>query len=349
VRVPGRMVEVRVCSPLSAECSEDLIAVINSAFNSFRHAGMTPERMRLIAKEDDGVGGGRAYVAYVGGEPASAVQVVIRDLTLGGDVLSVAGIANVGTVPRFRGRGLAKLLMNYVLSHVKEVLGLSAAALFAGVGSVAHRIYVKLGFKEVWRPLKLMCGEECLKSLLVTGVDSGSLNWYVPKNPEPLSELYEEFSRTHAYAARRSSKYWCRVLKRNPHYTWFHSNPEDIEVCETRAGNVVAYYAMTTWRESDLRSMKSREDAYLKELLCVSNAICASVLSHVAEKVLGKGLTSMTVDLPNNHPALNALRRAGAEHVESDEVFMVKHFKPLRTPRELGERGVIHVSIIDRW
>jgi len=344
------MVEVRVCSPLSTDCSEDLVVVINSAFNSFRYAGMTPERMRLIAEEDDGVGEGRAYIAYVDGEPASAVQVVIRDLTLGGgDVLRVAGIANVGTVPRFRGRGLAKLLLNHVLSHVKEVIGLSAAALFAGAGSVAHRIYLRLGFEEVWKPAKLSCGEECLRALLGLSDSDESLSWHTPTNPEPLSELYEGFSRTHAYAARRTSKYWGRVLKRNPHYTWFHSNPGDIEVCESRSGDVVAYYALTTWRESDLRDMKSKEDAYLKELLCVDDVSCVGALRRVAERVLGKGLSSVTVDLPDDHPALNILKRAGAERVESDEVFMLKYLEPLGTPRKLSGCGVIHVSVIDRW
>ncbi len=344
------MVKVRVCSPLSTDCSEDLVTVINSAFNSFRSAGMTPERMRLIAEEDDGVGEGKAYIAYVNGEPASAVQVVIRDLTLGGeDVLRVAGIANVGTVPRFRGRGLAKLLLNHMLSHAKEVLGLSAAALFAGAGSVAHRIYLRLGFEEVWRPTKLSCGEECLRALLRVSGGGKSLSWYVPKDSEPLSELHEEFSRTHAYVVRRSSKYWGRVLKRNPHYTWFHSNPEDIEVCESRSGNVVAYYALTTWRESDLRDMKSRKGAYLKELLCIDDVSCVSALRRVTERLLGKGLSSMTVDLPDDHPALDTLKRAGAERVESDEVFMIKYLEPSGTPRKLSVRGVIHVSVIDRW
>ncbi len=344
------MVEVRVCSPLSTDCSEDLVAVINSAFNSFRYAGMTPERMRLIAEEDEGVGEGKAYIAYVGEEPASAVQVVIRDLTLGsGETLRVAGIANVGTSPQFRGRGLAKLLLSYMLNHVKEVLGLSATALFAGAGSVAHRIYLKLGFEGVWKPAKLSCGEECLRTLLGVGEGSESLSWYVPRDPKPLSELYEEFSRTHAYVVRRSDKYWGRVLKRNPHYTWFHSNPEDIEVCESRSGNVVAYYALTTWRESDLRGMKGREDAYLKELPCIDDVSCVSALRRVAERVLGKGLSSMTVDLPDDHPALNALKRAGAERVESDEVFMIKYLEQLGTPRRPEGREVIHVSVIDRW
>ena len=344
------MVEVRVCSPLSTDCSEDLVTVINSAFNSFRSAGMTPERMRLIAKEDDGVGEGRAYIAYVGGEPASAVQVVVRDLTLRyGEVLRVAGIANVGTAPRFRGRGLAKLLLNYVLSYVKEQLGLSVTALFAGLGSIAHRIYLKLGFKNLWKPVKLSCGEGCLRALLAFDKSNGSMSWHVPTDPEPLSKLYEGLSMSHAYVVRRSCKYWGRILRRNPHYTWFHSKPEDIEVCESRSGEAVAYYALTTWKESDLRSMKSGEDAYLKELVCVDKASCAHALRRIAERTLSRGLTSVTIDLPSDHPALNMLRRVEARQVESDEVFMIKYLEPGSTPEKLMKRGAVHVSVIDRW
>ena len=87
------------------------------------------------------------FVAVVDGVVASTVEVLYRDLIIGGVPIRTGGIAGVATRWEYRHRGLATRLMREAIRRIRS-RGISSATLFTGTNLPAIRIYTRLGYSE---------------------------------------------------------------------------------------------------------------------------------------------------------------------------------------------------------
>ncbi len=320
------------------EYLSDLVNVLRDAFRSYR--GLTTEVMETIVNEDEGVGNGLVAIAYVGNQAASVSQVVVRELVIGDSVIRVAGIANVGTKASFRGKGLATSLLKHLLSEL-EGRGYLLAALFAGEGTQAYRIYRRLGFEVLWRFSKLVCSRYVLTKLRVPEVPSeSSINELTREYINEVSKAYESYclSSKLALVTRRSRNYWLRLIRRNPYYTWFNGKAEGRGWILDLGGNDVTYLLMSTWSDLGLSSLRGN-GAVIKEVICRDSRSCSSLLLKGISTLLKEGINEVVIDTPINSVTASLLKSWGCKPIYDGEVLMIKALKP----RELSKYLVSNV------
>ncbi|WXG44862.1 MAG: GNAT family N-acetyltransferase [Promethearchaeati archaeon SRVP18_Atabeyarchaeia-1] len=138
------------------EGDEDEIATaLNECFGSFKSFGLSGSKWLETFEYDHGYRKELVFVAEKDGRIVSHVQLVDRRLKVGAGVdLRVAGIANVATLKDHRGSGISTRLLTHALDIARQK-GFNSSALFTGARIPAHRIYVRLGFTDVYSALLL--------------------------------------------------------------------------------------------------------------------------------------------------------------------------------------------------
>lgn len=168
-------------------------------------------------------------VCEVDGQLVSAVQIVRRAVRLNGHSVWMAGIANVATLPDYRGHGFASRLMHdahEVIDAEDFLFGL----LFTGI----HDFYARLG----WEPLTL--------SLPISIPQPMSLDpdWrFRTVEPDDLSRVRYWYERTyadHPFTVIRDETYW-RVWLRWEDENW----RQGFYIAEC-AGEPLGYLAIET-------------------------------------------------------------------------------------------------------
>ncbi len=81
------------------------------------------------------------FVGYVGTTPVTSVATVVND--------GIAGVYSVATLPEFRCRGYAEVVMRYALGEARRTFGVEATVLQATRSGM--RLYQKLGYRTVTR------------------------------------------------------------------------------------------------------------------------------------------------------------------------------------------------------
>ena len=92
-----------------------------------------------------------ALYAVEGDDVLATVEVHRPRFVLPRGVETVAGLAYVATRPRSARQGLAQRLISEVFEREKSA-GLRWVLLWTGKHNVAHGLYEKLGFSDVWAP-----------------------------------------------------------------------------------------------------------------------------------------------------------------------------------------------------
>ncbi len=88
--------------------------------------------------------------AFIGGERVSSLGINTRRLQIApGVFVECGGIGGVGTPPEHRGKGLSTSVMAAAMEHQKR-LGKHVSALYTGRRIVAHRLYRRFGFADVF-------------------------------------------------------------------------------------------------------------------------------------------------------------------------------------------------------
>lgn len=232
---------------------EDVVNLLRECFQSYRRYGVTAEEWLGYGNRDPGVKPENTFVAYVDGEPAGLVQIVERRIRIvGGEVVSVAGVANVCVHPRYRGLGLSKKILERVHEHYRS-RGFAVAGLLAGYTSLAHGVYQRLGYVEVLHLESLALSLNDVNYLLNASVREGRWSTRAVEEGDlnTLTELYEEATKNLSGVIARDEEYWVsKIIRSHPLHTFFYSKnvPEHKRVV-IRDGVVRAYALIHTWRE----------------------------------------------------------------------------------------------------
>ncbi len=138
-------------------------------------------------------------VGVLNGKIISAVQIVKRTVSMPDFTLTLGGIANVATLPEFRGNGYNSDCLRSALS-VMEADALDFSLLFTGIPDY----YRKFGFA----PLLLRSLLGTLLPNLPLPPTSLSVRPAVPADLPALRDLYARYNEHRPLAVRRTEAYW---------------------------------------------------------------------------------------------------------------------------------------------
>ncbi len=319
--------ELRVEVYEAHEHLDDVADVLRSSFRVYSWMRVTAQYMESIARGDPGVAEGYTVVGYVDGEPASLVQVVARLLYTPTGLAYVAGIANVGTKPRYRGRGFARRLLERAIEEAKR-RGFDLAALFAGYDSIAYKLYHKLGFTLTSKPAYTICPIDALAAKASQSVTQQA-PWQL------IATLYEQYA-AKTGMAYRSSRAWRWMLSSHPYYTWFTGEGEVL----VEEGH--GYIAYSPWSKTTLAGFKPSEEAIVREVVYDTQETLVRLLSSAAARLKEIGVKRMLVPLPPSR----SLEQCSP--MESDEVLMVLPLTP-SSQQLVPLLQHTYPSLVDRW
>ncbi|MDW8107066.1 MAG: GNAT family N-acetyltransferase [Armatimonadota bacterium] len=191
-------------------------------------------------------------VCEVEGQLVAAVQVVRRPIRLhDGSTLWMAGIANVATLPEYRGHGFASHLMrdaHTVMDSEDFAFGL----LFTGI----QDFYARLGWETL--PLPLYEGEP-------VAVDLEGWRFRVAREEDlpHLQRWHEAFYANHPLSVARNDTYW-RVWTRWEDAEWRNK----FYLAEDPNGTLRGYVVLETQYERDEQGNSALRAVSLAELGC---------------------------------------------------------------------------------
>ena len=168
-------------------------------------------------------------VCELDGQLVAAVQIVRRPVRLNGQRVWMAGIANVATLPDYRGRGFASHLMHEaheVIDSEEFLFGL----LFTGI----HDFYTRLGWETLPLPLPLSAPQPMPLS------DEWRFRTAEPADLPQVQRWHEHAYAHHPFTVIRDEAYW-RVWLRWDDESWRRS----FYIAEC-AGEPLGYLAIET-------------------------------------------------------------------------------------------------------
>jgi predicted N-acetyltransferase YhbS len=189
-------------------------------------------------------------VCVVDGRLVAAVQVVRRPVRLtNGATLWMAGIANVATLPEYRGHGYASQLLRD-LHAVMDAEDFAFGLLFTGI----HDFYARLGWERLPLPLY---------QATPVPVDLGGWRFRVadPDDMPRLQRWYDAFYADHPLTVARDDAYW-RIWTRWDDPTW----RAKFYLAEDPAGTPRGYLALETYHGNDTQGNRIVEGIGLAEL-----------------------------------------------------------------------------------
>ncbi|MCS7300893.1 MAG: GNAT family N-acetyltransferase [Fimbriimonadales bacterium] len=191
-------------------------------------------------------------VCEVDGRLAAAVQLVRRPVRLAnGHTLWMAGVANVATLPDYRGRGYASQLLQD-LQRVMDAEDFAFGLLFTGI----HDFYGRLGWERLPLPLY---------EATPTPVDIAGWRFRVAE-PDELTHLqrwYAAFYADHPLSVARDDAYW-RIWTRWDDPKW----RSKFYLAEDSGGAPRGYLALETYHEADEQGNRIVSGIGLAELGC---------------------------------------------------------------------------------
>ena len=177
-------------------------------------------------------------VAVLDGKLVSAVQIVKRTVACGEFCLTMGGIANVATLPAFRGNGYNTLCLQRAI-QVMEADAFDFSLLFTGI----HNYYAQQGYDSLQRSTrfgKLFADRSPLSTPL-------TVRNAVPDDADAIQTIYADYNAARPIAVERSAAYW---------RDWVGVRPEDFPdnlLVATLDGTLIGYglYELTGCDEGD--------------------------------------------------------------------------------------------------
>lgn len=234
-------------------------------------------------------------VAVIEGRLVAAMQVVRRPVRLtSGKTLWMAGIANVATLPDYRGRGLASQLLRD-LHAVMDAEDFAFGLLFTGI----HEFYARQGWETLPLPLY---------RATPAPADLGGWRFRVaePSDLERVQGWYETFYADHPLSVARDDTYW-RVWTRWDDPNW----RAKFYIAEDPAGTPRGYLALETHYEIDPQGSRIVSRIGLAELGAAPNdSEAVRMLIGFASQTAYMAQASLDIFLPESdivrwvHPLL---------------------------------------------
>lgn len=144
-------------------------------------------------------------VCEVDGRLVSAVQICERKIRAGKSVLTLGGIANVGTDPEYRGRGYSSNLLKDSLKVMKDNY-IDLSLLYTGI----NPFYERLGWKTI--------SKRSIRGTISPSISTMSsptlepFNW--DQDLERLAYIYDAFNYNRSLTIVRDMDYWTSWIDR---------------------------------------------------------------------------------------------------------------------------------------
>jgi predicted acetyltransferase len=138
-------------------------------------------------------------VCAVDGRLVSAVQICERSVHAGKSVLTMGGIANVGTDPEYCGHGYSSNVLRDCRNAMHEA-GMDFSILFTGI----NPFYERVGWRTV--PHKFIVGEMVGSVPELETAALRQCRW--EEDLDALIQIYNEFNQRRSLTNHRSSEYW---------------------------------------------------------------------------------------------------------------------------------------------
>eukprot|EP00038_Savillea_parva_P026393 m.53785 g.53785 ORF g.53785 m.53785 type:complete len:425 (-) comp7483_c0_seq2:196-1470(-) len=162
----------------------------------------------------------------------ASLRVFRRIVRLGDAEIVVGGVGEVGTLPAFRRRGIASMLLEHALKHM-QALGVAVSALHAAPAAAA--LYTRLGWTAAASPVRsitVMPKEGTGASTAAADFDSNAnavsvypIDFDDGPTRQRLSDVYSRFTAAAALdgAIVRDSDYWAQWMS-EPAEAYEYSN-----------------------------------------------------------------------------------------------------------------------------
>ncbi len=308
----------------------EVCEVLRAAFPVYNKINLDPDYLKKLEEIDPGIRNGLTYVAELNGKIVSVVQVVQRDLSIYPSFLRVAGIANVATLPEYRGQGFARNLLSYVAQDLSRK-GFSASALFVGYGEPAHRIYRYLNYHDIIVYWNRVCVANDLCKA-IEWLEEHSKGKGLTKEIEVVEDpskagiegnlkmlYYRLINKRYRGSTYRNMERWRGILTANPFETWFLGDPTNKIIMATNGGvhgYVITYYI----RSSVLARSHDLGLGIVTEIVSREVHDAVSLLTAVFKKALDDGIGTLSFRPP---PELDEYLPI-CKIIGSPETFMAK-------------------------
>ncbi len=271
---------------------ESVVEVIRSAMPVFEAYGLEPGEW---LRSGGGASPENTYVAEAEGRIRSVVQVALKELFFA-EPLRIAGIANVSTMPGYRGKGLATRLLQYALSDMAG-RGVGVAGLFAGLGSPAYRIYLRLGFT----PIHVFETPVCMLGELRRVAEYCWRRAGVPSawSRSPPKDLYFSYHGRYSGMVFRSPAYWDWIWRERPWYTWFKLGSEGYRLVELSGGGGYLLYA--SWGKTRLAGIRDKRMLHVGEMLYEHPSDACMLLEMLLREAEGEGASGVVFHTPPDY------------------------------------------------
>ncbi len=313
-----------VLKKISIEEFDQAIPVLKSSFSIYKTMDLTTSYMEKLFSIDEDIANGGLYTLDFNGETASFIQVVDRKLCFYPSIIGVAGIANVATHPKYRGRGFASKLLKHVLDDVRDK-GYSISGLITGYGDRPYRIYRRAGFRDIATYYNHVCVLDDIDFLRKHCIADQRVSIEVLDKPDKYASV---FSRLYMKAicrkcnsvVWRSVSRWKGILNYNPFFTWFLGDPREKIFIARYSGELSGYSILYYVRDSVLSKQMDNSLAFVNEIVFNNKVVGQSLINYITSKIISDGIKTLVFRVPRMYYSVVKYCRV----VGVDEVFMIK-------------------------
>lgn len=255
-------------------------------------------------------------VAVLDGKIVSAVQICKRTIPLGEYKLTMGGIANVATLPEFRGQGLNTECLKKAVS-VMEADAMDFSLLFTGI----NPYYGRLGYCD--QPMTIYNGR--IREQFHPKPSPYRVRPALAKDVSPIFQIYNSYNATRPLAVLRTEAYWRDWIGISP-----EKIPENLFVAENEHGSVEGYVRVghfssaVPYNENEVEARIIEFGSSPSDSLSIASAL----LEEVTGRVLHEGTQRLVASVPKE-PALQAALETILEKVEtrtsSSAMFRLLH------------------------
>jgi GNAT superfamily N-acetyltransferase len=267
-------------------------------------------------------------VAVESGRIVSAVHICRRTVACGDFRLQMGGIANVATLPEFRGRGLNTACLRAAIG-VMEADALDFSLLFTGISGY----YAKQGYASV--PRRRLRG--ILRGDRMPQPTNLTVRAARPEDLDQLFAVYTVYNATRPIAVQRTPAYWRDWIGLKPETL---ATADPLLVATDATGRVVGYIC---YRFNFYRGHQVTEDyAYISEFGAIApgdrratidnrqfeDEVAMALLEAATARALASGKREMHLSIaltPSVRAAMRSLCESSSENVTESGMARLLH------------------------